>query len=263
MKKIISFVINTHNEENNIKECLESVSWADEIIIVDAYSTDQTIKIAKDFTNNIFYHKSTGYVETSRNFGISKAKNQWVFILDADERLPLASKKIIFELIQIKNKNGFCIPRRNYISINKYLKFGYFYPDWQLRLFRNYYKNRYSGIIHQQIEIFPRRIQKCSKFEIIHNYSRSKYSSFLSLNRLIPYILIESKDLSIENDRIIDLLLTAVLNLPRHFIRSFLYLRGYQDGYIGFRAAIIFGIYQSLIYFYAVYLLIINKYHLV
>src|SRR3990167_270723 len=125
MTKRITFVINTCNEENNIKDCLESISWADEIIIVDAYSTDHTIKIARDFTNNIHYSKSTGYVETSRNFGISKAKSKWIFILDADERLPPEAKNILFNLIKIKNTNGFYIPRRNYISTNNYLKYGY------------------------------------------------------------------------------------------------------------------------------------------
>ncbi len=254
MTKRLSIVINTFNEEDNIKGCLESISWADEIIIVDAYSNDQTIKIARDFTNNIHYLKSTGYVETSRNFGISKAKGKWVFILDADERMPLEAKNIVLELIKTKKTNGFYFPRRNYISTNYYLKNGYFYPDWQLRLFRNNYKNRYTGIIHQQIKIFPKNIAKYPKLEIIHNYSRSKYKSFLSMNRLIPYIIIESRDLSHKNVRIIKLCSEAILNLPRHFIRSFIYLEGYRDGYRGLRASLIFGVYQSLIYFYAAYL---------
>lgn len=259
MIKRISIVINTSNEENNIKECLDSISWADEIIIVDAFSTDKTIKIAREYTNNIHYLRSTGFVETSRNFGISKAKGKWIFIIDADERLQSEAKNILIDLIKMKNINGFYFPRRNYISKKYYLKYGYFYPDWQLRLFRNYYRNRYSGIIHQQIKIFPRKITKCSKLEIIHNDSRSKYSSFLSIKRLFPYILIESKDLLNKNLRSIDLFMDAVINLPRHFTRSFIYLNGYRDGYRGFRAAIIFGVYQSLIYYCAVYLLIKNK----
>ena len=82
----ISAVIITGNEENNIKDCLKSVQWADEIIVVDSESTDQTVQIAKEFTDKVFIKKWQGY-SAQKSYAISLAKNEWILSLDADERV--------------------------------------------------------------------------------------------------------------------------------------------------------------------------------
>ncbi len=85
----ISVLINTFNEERNIKNCLESVSWADEIIIVDMYSDDKTVDIAKNYTDKIYYFERMGYADPARQFALKKATHEWVLIVDADEMVPL------------------------------------------------------------------------------------------------------------------------------------------------------------------------------
>ena len=88
LNKGISVVINTLNEEVNIRACIESVfDIADEIVVCDMYSDDDTVKIANEFGSVIVFHEKTGYVEPARNFAISQAKYEWVLVLDADERM--------------------------------------------------------------------------------------------------------------------------------------------------------------------------------
>ncbi|TAK54975.1 MAG: glycosyltransferase family 2 protein, partial [Bacteroidetes bacterium] len=83
----LSVIIITLNEERNIRECLESVKWADEIILVDSGSVDNTVTIAREFTDKVFVTEWKGFGET-KNFALTKATHDWVFWIDADERVP-------------------------------------------------------------------------------------------------------------------------------------------------------------------------------
>src|SRR5688572_12024024 len=86
--KGISVVINTFNEEKNIERAIKSVAWADEILVCDMHSDDNTAIIARKLGATVFLHKRVGFVEPARNFAISKASNDWILILDADEEIP-------------------------------------------------------------------------------------------------------------------------------------------------------------------------------
>ena len=89
MKKLnISVVINTKNSSKTLEKTLKSALWADEIVVVDSQSTDDTKKIASKYTQNIYdFTKEVNFVEPVRNFAIKKAKNDWILILDADEEV--------------------------------------------------------------------------------------------------------------------------------------------------------------------------------
>ena len=123
MKKFsISVVINTYNEEKNIRYCLESVKWADEIIIVDMYSTDKTIEIAKKYTDKIYFHERVGYAEPARQFAVELASNNWIFVIDADEIVTKPLRDKIIEIVESNNYDVVYVPRINYIfgkPINK------------------------------------------------------------------------------------------------------------------------------------------------
>ena len=86
----ISCVVITYNEEDNIKDCLESLKWTDEIVLADAFSTDRTVQIANGYTEKIFQRRWDGYSQ-QKNFGLSHATNEWVLFVDAYER---ASKEL-------------------------------------------------------------------------------------------------------------------------------------------------------------------------
>lgn len=142
MNSKLSVVISVHNEETNIREALESVkNIADEIIVVDNESNDKTVQIAKKYTRNIYEHKNTPEtLNKPKNFGFSKATDDWILSLDADERVsPELAKEI--SAIQHSTFNiqhsptGYWMPRKNFV-FGKWLKHGIWWPDYQLRLFR-------------------------------------------------------------------------------------------------------------------------------
>lgn len=114
MKPPITVVINTYNEEANLRPCLECVRWADEIIVVDMHSTDRTAQIAREYTDKVLMHENVGYCEPARQFGIDQASNDWVFVVDADEYVPAALRRRVVEILEQENWDVVLIPRRTY-----------------------------------------------------------------------------------------------------------------------------------------------------
>ena len=131
----ISAVIITNNEENNIKDCIESlVSVADEIVIVDSLSTDKTEQICKSFNKVKFYTKAFTSHGDQKNYAVTKASHNYILSLDADERL---SKDLSNYLVHIKNNihhYAFSFRRLNHLG-SKPIKNGLWYPDEKIRLF--------------------------------------------------------------------------------------------------------------------------------
>lgn len=110
----ISVTIITHNEEENIEDCLKSVRWADEIVVVDSYSTDKTVEICKKYKVKTVKNKWLGY-SNQKNLAIDKARNEWILSIDADERI---TKELLDEIRKEFEKDipidGFYIARKNF-----------------------------------------------------------------------------------------------------------------------------------------------------
>src|SRR3990167_3491146 len=143
----LSVVIASHNEAQEISDCLKSVqSLADEIILIDNESSDDTAKLARELGTLVYHHKNdSSHLNLSKNFGFSKAKGDWILSLDADERVsPELSEEIMGSLRNFPQSTdvlqtsacGYWIPRKN-IVFGKWIQHGIWYPDKQLRLFRN------------------------------------------------------------------------------------------------------------------------------
>lgn len=133
----ISATIIVFNEEDNIKEVCETVSWADEIIIVDSDSTDKTVEIAKKYTKKIFNREFKGYKD-KHQFADSKTSGDWIFWIDADERVTPELKKSIEKLKKTNTKdlpNGFKIARKTWY-LGRWIKHSAWYPDYQMRLYK-------------------------------------------------------------------------------------------------------------------------------
>lgn len=145
-KNKISVTIITGNEETNIRECLESVQWADEIIVVDSESTDETVEIAKQFTNKIFIRKWEGFA-SQKSFAMNQASNDWVLSLDADER---ATPELAEEILNldIDRFDGYKIKRENYF-IGKQITCCGWGRDFQLRLFRKSRTKLTDRLVHE------------------------------------------------------------------------------------------------------------------
>jgi len=133
--KGLSVVIITHNEEDNIGECLDSVKWADEIIVVDSESVDKTDEICRQFGVNFYRERWKGFAQ-QKNSAIEKATRKWVLSLDADERITPALKREIGEILSGPDrKDGYFIKRKNFF-LGRWIKRCGWYPDYNLRLFR-------------------------------------------------------------------------------------------------------------------------------
>jgi len=240
---MISVVVNTLNEEKNLKRCLESVrELADEIVVCDDGSIDKTIEIAKKFGAKIYQHKSAGFVEAARNFVIEKAIGDWILIVDADEEIP---KTLISKLRQIagEKKIDFVrIPRKN-IIFGKWMKHSGWWPDYNIRFFKKG-KVTWRGKIHEDpktegkgFELPPRE-----DLAIIH-YNYNSISQYL--NRLAGYTEIEAQDLVKEGYKFD---WRDLISKPMgEFLSRFFAREGYKDGLHGLVLAVL----QSFSFFVA------------
>lgn len=134
----ISAVVAVKNEEKNIKRCLESVRWVDEIILVDSNSSDSTFEIAKEYWPKVrvYQYKKKDYlIEEKKNFGIKKATKEWILIIDADEEVTPVLKKEIIKKINTTNFDAFNVYFQNY-AFNRFLKGSYWKDMPIIRLFK-------------------------------------------------------------------------------------------------------------------------------
>lgn len=143
----ISVVINTLNEEKNLPRALASIkNFAAEIVVVDMHSQDKTPDIAKKLGAIVYEHERTGYVEPARNYAVSKATNEWVLILDADEEIPDSLVKELKTIVQKPAADYFRIPRKN-IIFGKWIKHSRWWPDYNIRFFKKGFVS-WSEVIH-------------------------------------------------------------------------------------------------------------------
>src|SRR3990170_2034927 len=110
MTKPVSVCIITYNEEHNIRRCLESVKWANEIVVIDSRSTDKTVEICREYTDHIILRDFPGHIE-QKNFAIDKANYDWVFCIDADEEVTPYLQDEIKNVLEdsIPGKTGFYV----------------------------------------------------------------------------------------------------------------------------------------------------------
>jgi len=116
MRQKISVVINTLNEERNLPYALRSVhSWADEIIVVDMYSEDCTVEIAKQYGATVYFHERIAAFDGARQFAIEQASNEWILVLDADELVPKPLSRTCLDIVASEQFDVVIIPRLNFL----------------------------------------------------------------------------------------------------------------------------------------------------
>ncbi len=132
----LSIAIITFNEERIIEKTLSAVAGlADEIIVVDSFSTDKTVDIVKRFNIKFFQEKWQGYAN-QKNSALSKCSSEWILVLDADEVITSELKQEILNILTNPKLIGYKIARKMFIG-NRWVKHGGYFPDYQLRLFKN------------------------------------------------------------------------------------------------------------------------------
>jgi len=139
MREKISACVITFNEESRIKRCLDSLTWCDEIVIMDSFSTDRTIEICHTFTDKVYQHEWLGYVG-QRNLIREKAIYPWVLFMDSDEEVSPGLKQEIMTELEYSTGEyvGYKFPRQVYY-IGQWINHGEWYPDIKIRLFKKEY----------------------------------------------------------------------------------------------------------------------------
>lgn len=144
---MLSVIIISKNEEERIKACLESVKWADEIIVCDNGSTDKTLEIAKKYTDKIIRFENMDYA-AFRNKAFEQTSGEWVLYIDPDERVLSDLKMEIEELIRSNKYSAYAISRKN-IIFGREVKYGPFWPDRVVRLLKKSEFEGWIGKIHE------------------------------------------------------------------------------------------------------------------
>lgn len=231
---MISAVVHTYNEENNIERCLSSLIWTDEIVLVDMGSTDRTLEKARKFPVRIFNHVHTGFVEPARNFGIGKAHGDYILIIDADEEIPTLLAKKLSRITVEKRYDYYRLPRKN-IIFGKWFKHSGWWPDYQTRFFRKNFviwTDKLHGIPLTKGE--GTDLEEKEDESIIH-YNYQSIDQFI--NRLNRYSSITAKDLYVNNRKITA---TDLIKVPlQEFVKRFFMLEGYKDGIHGLSMSIL------------------------
>src|SRR4030095_252451 len=222
----ISAIVITYNEESNIEDSLSSLSFADEIIVIDSKSTDNTVLLAKKFTGKIIITENLPY-GVKRNIGIDAAASNWIFWLDADERV---SKELENEIIKtVKNCDSYddyYINRKSFF-INKFINHCGWYPDKSIRLFKKSSQIRFSTLqVHEKIN-FPGKTGRL-KQEILH-YTDKDFEHYVY--KLNHYTSLSAIELEKKNKKgsLLDMIFRPVFAFFKMYFLRF----GFLDGYPG------------------------------
>lgn len=235
----VSVAIITKNEERNIGEALESVRDFEDIVIVDSFSTDRTVEICSKYTDRIYRHEWMGFSKQKQQ-AVDYARNDWVMILDADERVTPELKAEIEREISSGTNAGFYVPRKNYF-LGKWIRYSGWWPDHTLRLFRRDSGHVESREVHEKVVIDGSAA--CLKNPLLHY-------SYRSLNDYM-------KKMELYSDLAADEILrrkgrppsfSLIMNPAAVFLKMYLLRQGFRDGIHGFILAVLYAFQTFLKY---------------
>ena len=225
MKPKVSVIIITKNNAHEIRNCLESVKWADEIVVVDSFSTDDTAAICRDYTDKIFQHAFLGYSE-QLNLCLEKTSHDWIFNVYADEVISPQLGQEIEALFATGGPplNGYKMIRSQYLH-KRLLKRSGYYPLYELRLFRKSKGGFMARNPHQKVKV---RGKVGHLRSVIEHHSWRNWGEIF--DNFMEYAKIEAKWAFDHGERVN---LLSFLLLPLEFLRRFIVKRGFLDGILG------------------------------
>ncbi len=234
----ISALIITKNEEERIQECLESVKWVNEIIVIDSYSTDSTVDICKKYTSEVYQREFDNFA-SQKNFGLDKINSEWVLNIDADERVTSDLKSEIKDIIKHTHRSAFDIPIKTYF-LNKPMKYAGEFPIYRTRLFKK--DTHFYNKVHEDIEISQEEIGQLEN-PILH-YTCLNLEHYI--NKYIHYAKLSAKQ-KYENGQKSNIAY-ASLRLFFDFFQKYILQKGFLMGGAGFIYSAIRAYYSFLKY---------------
>jgi len=244
--KITALAI-TLNEAANLPDFLKSLDFVDEIIIVDSFSTDNTVTIAKQFEKVTVFERAFDNFSSQKNYALSKASNDWVVFFDPDETITAEVKNEILDILKNPIADAYFIKRENYF-MKKRIKYSGFQSDWVIRLFKKD-KGTYNGnLVHETLDISG----KTGKFKsrLPHNTYKG-FDEYMS--KLHRYSKLQAQMLYDKKKRP---KLTHFFIRPLYrFWHQYLIRLGILDGKIGFILAytIAFSVFKRYVNLWLLY----------
>ncbi len=238
---LISVCIITYNEAAMLPDCLFSVAWADEIVVVDSGSDDGTAAIAESFGCRVTMQEFLGHVK-QKDLAVSLAKNRWVFCIDADERLEADGERIIREALERDRGKvaGYFFPRRTFY-LGRWIDHGGWWPEYRLRLFDRD-KGRWEGVDphdHVSVDGETRKLPA-----VMHHFNYRDIAHHME--KVNTYTTTMAKRKREAGSRAS--LFRMLFNPAGRFMRMYLLKRGFRDGIRGFIVAAIGAFYVFLKY---------------
>ncbi len=241
---MLSVVITAWNEEQNLPRAVKSVkSLADEVIVVDTQSTDDTVNVARKLGCKVFTHKNTGIVEPVRNFSIAKASGDWLLLLDADEEVTSQLADTINKLISSDQADYYRLPRQN-IIFGQMIKSSHWWPDYVYRLFKKGFVV-WGDAIHSIPQTRGRGLDlpADSKIAIIHHHYDTISQYVDRLNRYTDH------QLSQLSTRDVVFSWPFLIQKPAaEFFTQYFARQGYKDGLHGLALACLQAFSELVLY---------------
>ncbi len=233
----LSAVVIAQNEENNIAECIRSLSFADEVLMCDGGSTDRTVEIAKELGSTVLHRDFDGFAN-QKNFIIDQAKGPWILSLDADERVTPELRSEIQTLLSSEaavRVDGYRIPRKNYFG-ERWVRRGGWWPDYNLRLFLKDTGQFVQRQVHESVNV-DGRVETLK--EAIEHRTYQDLEDFIA--RMNRYSSLAAQQGFDDGKRLKpgDLTLRPLLA----FLKMFIVRSGILDGSMGFQLAVMHAIY--------------------
>lgn len=244
-KILLSVAIATHNEEDNIVDCLESCAKiADEIIIVDGNSSDKTCELAEKLGATVIKTENRKMFHINKNMAINKARGKWVLLLDADERVSSELATEIMSLLKTSpQQNGFWINRRNWF-LGGFLTKGGAYPDPVIRLFKNGKGKLPEVSVHEQVKVVG--TVGYLKNDIVH-LADPNFSRYLQrANRYTDLTANKLKTNRVKKN-ITSTIIYMIIKPALTFIDIYIRHAGFKDGFRGF----VWALFSASHHFYA------------
>ena len=232
----ISALIITKDEERNIADCLASLPFADEIIVVDSGSTDRTEEICRSDPRVRWFLEPWKGFGPQKNSALDKSEAEWVFSIDADERAsPELAREIASLDLAASGTKGYRVPRRSYFG-DRWVRHGGWYPDYTIRLWRREAGRFVDRSVHEVVRVGGRT--GILRGDLIHRTYRDTEDFLARMNR---YSTLGAAELRKEGVRCtgFDLLLRP----PFTFFKMYVLRRGFRDGALGFRLAVLYAMY--------------------